>query len=198
LITFRAKVGSAPIAIVITDQDSTSSRLLPGSSYSCCIRNLHALVHKQCHPVHILWQLPGKNLDFVEARNCSKNIKQSIYSEYCQALAQAHANSSETLCMLTSCLLTSYTTSWHHHDGMESLKTEPWIVIRGFSTRRWYSTTSAVRSLVLVCFVAQYTSGFYKPDTLLWGQDVSCPHSGIRHHFDLQDWRPDCRSRPLV
>jgi hypothetical protein len=28
-------------------------RLLPGSSYSCCIRNLHALVHKQCHPVHI-------------------------------------------------------------------------------------------------------------------------------------------------
>jgi hypothetical protein len=39
--------------IVITNQDSTSSRLLPGSSYSCCIRNLHALVHKQCHPVHI-------------------------------------------------------------------------------------------------------------------------------------------------
>jgi hypothetical protein len=36
------------IAIVIT-----SSRLLPGSSYSCCIHNLHALVHKQCHPVHI-------------------------------------------------------------------------------------------------------------------------------------------------
>jgi hypothetical protein len=28
-----------------TNQDSTSSRLLPGSSYSCCIRNLHALVH---------------------------------------------------------------------------------------------------------------------------------------------------------
>jgi hypothetical protein len=28
-------------------------RLLPDSSYSCCIRNLHALVHKQCHPVHI-------------------------------------------------------------------------------------------------------------------------------------------------
>jgi hypothetical protein len=41
------------IVIVITNQDSTSSRLLPGSSYSCCIRNLHALVHKQCHPVHI-------------------------------------------------------------------------------------------------------------------------------------------------
>jgi hypothetical protein len=39
------------IVIVITNQDSTSSRLLPGSSYSCCIRNLHALVHKQCHPV---------------------------------------------------------------------------------------------------------------------------------------------------
>jgi hypothetical protein len=32
------------IVIVITNQDSTSSRLLPGSSYSCCIRNLHALV----------------------------------------------------------------------------------------------------------------------------------------------------------
>jgi hypothetical protein len=30
------------IVIVITNQDSTSSRLLPGSSYSCCIRNLHA------------------------------------------------------------------------------------------------------------------------------------------------------------
>jgi hypothetical protein len=41
------------IVLVITNQDSTSSRLLPGSSYSCCIRNLHALVHKQCHPVHI-------------------------------------------------------------------------------------------------------------------------------------------------
>jgi hypothetical protein len=39
--------------IVIKNQDSTSSRLLPGSSYSCCIRNLHALVHKQCHPVQI-------------------------------------------------------------------------------------------------------------------------------------------------
>jgi hypothetical protein len=32
------------IVIVSTNQDSTSSRLLPGSSYSCCIRNLHALV----------------------------------------------------------------------------------------------------------------------------------------------------------
>jgi hypothetical protein len=39
--------------IVITNQDFTTSRLLPGSSYSCCIHNLHALVHKQCHPVHI-------------------------------------------------------------------------------------------------------------------------------------------------
>jgi hypothetical protein len=44
---------SSVIVLVITNQDSTSSRLLPGSSYSCCIRNLHALVHKQCHPVHI-------------------------------------------------------------------------------------------------------------------------------------------------
>jgi hypothetical protein len=34
------------IVIVVANQDSTSSRLLPGSSYSCCIRNLHALVHK--------------------------------------------------------------------------------------------------------------------------------------------------------
>jgi hypothetical protein len=40
-------------ATTTTNQDSTSSRLLPGSSSSCCIRNLHALVHKQCHPVHI-------------------------------------------------------------------------------------------------------------------------------------------------
>jgi hypothetical protein len=38
------------VVIVITVQDSTSSRLLPGSSYSCSIRNLHALVSKQCHP----------------------------------------------------------------------------------------------------------------------------------------------------
>jgi hypothetical protein len=54
-------------AIVITIQDSTSSRLLPGSICSCCIRNLHALVHKYCHPVNIttakeimqgrIWQL---------------------------------------------------------------------------------------------------------------------------------------------
>jgi hypothetical protein len=29
-----------------TIQDPTSSRLLPSSSCSCCIRNLHALVHK--------------------------------------------------------------------------------------------------------------------------------------------------------
>jgi hypothetical protein len=43
----------ASIVSAITNQDSTSSRLLPGSSYSCCIRNLHAIVHKQCHPVHI-------------------------------------------------------------------------------------------------------------------------------------------------
>jgi hypothetical protein len=42
------------IVIVITNQDSTSSRLLPGSSYSCCIRNLNALVHKQCHAIHML------------------------------------------------------------------------------------------------------------------------------------------------
>jgi hypothetical protein len=42
------------VVIVITNQDSTSSRLLPGSSYSCCMCNLHALVHKQCHPVHIM------------------------------------------------------------------------------------------------------------------------------------------------
>jgi hypothetical protein len=50
--------------IAIANQDSTSSRLLPGSSYSCCIRNLQALVHKQpvtgpgsdqhCMPVALL------------------------------------------------------------------------------------------------------------------------------------------------
>jgi hypothetical protein len=49
----RARLWHCVIVIVVTNQDSTSSRLLPGSSYSCCIRNLHALVHKQCHPVHI-------------------------------------------------------------------------------------------------------------------------------------------------
>jgi hypothetical protein len=37
------------------NQDSTSSRLLPGSSYSCCIRNLHALVHRQCTNVLAHW-----------------------------------------------------------------------------------------------------------------------------------------------
>jgi hypothetical protein len=41
------------VVVVVTNQDSTSSRLLPGSSYNCCIHNLHAFVHKQCHPVHI-------------------------------------------------------------------------------------------------------------------------------------------------
>jgi hypothetical protein len=41
------------IAIVITIQDSNSSRLLPGSSYSCRIRNHNARVQKQFHPVNI-------------------------------------------------------------------------------------------------------------------------------------------------
>jgi hypothetical protein len=45
------------IVIVITNQDSTSSRLLPGSSYSCCIRN-HMLAIMQAdlfraHPYDI-------------------------------------------------------------------------------------------------------------------------------------------------
>jgi hypothetical protein len=34
-------------------RDSTSSRLLPGSSYSCCTRKLHALVHKYCYLANI-------------------------------------------------------------------------------------------------------------------------------------------------
>jgi hypothetical protein len=38
------------IVIVLTNQDSTSSRLLPGSSYSCCIRNLHACTCAQTVP----------------------------------------------------------------------------------------------------------------------------------------------------
>jgi hypothetical protein len=33
------------VVIFIAFQDSNSSRLLPGSSYSCCIRNLRAHVH---------------------------------------------------------------------------------------------------------------------------------------------------------
>jgi hypothetical protein len=46
------------IVIVITNQDSTSSRLLPGSSYSCCIRN-HMLAIMQAdlctaHPYNII------------------------------------------------------------------------------------------------------------------------------------------------
>jgi hypothetical protein len=66
--TSRKGTSSTPAAkrpamvIVITNQDSTSSRLLPGSSYSCCIRNLHALVHKQCHPVHITTMHPRQQL----------------------------------------------------------------------------------------------------------------------------------------
>jgi hypothetical protein len=38
---------------VLTIQESASSRLLPGSSCSCCIRNLHALMYKWCHPVNV-------------------------------------------------------------------------------------------------------------------------------------------------
>jgi hypothetical protein len=34
------------VFVFVAFQDSTSSRLLPGSSYNCCIRNLHAFVHK--------------------------------------------------------------------------------------------------------------------------------------------------------
>jgi hypothetical protein len=34
------------IVIVNANQDSTSSRLLPGSSYSCCIRNLYRALSK--------------------------------------------------------------------------------------------------------------------------------------------------------
>jgi hypothetical protein len=47
------------IVIVITNQDSTSSRLLPGSSYSCCIRNLHAL------PLHDNEGWPHQAVDHV-------------------------------------------------------------------------------------------------------------------------------------
>jgi hypothetical protein len=50
-LCFQSFVGyrDRGINIVVLNQDSTSSRLFPGSSYSCCIRNFHALVHKQCH-----------------------------------------------------------------------------------------------------------------------------------------------------
>jgi hypothetical protein len=34
------------VVVVTSIQDSTSSGLVPGSSYSCCIRDLRALVHK--------------------------------------------------------------------------------------------------------------------------------------------------------
>jgi hypothetical protein len=46
LVTIAAAAFPTVTVVVIAFQDSTSSRLLPGSSYSCCIRNLHALVHK--------------------------------------------------------------------------------------------------------------------------------------------------------
>jgi hypothetical protein len=39
-------------AIFVTFRDSNSCRLLPGSSYSHCICNLHAIMHEQCHPVN--------------------------------------------------------------------------------------------------------------------------------------------------
>jgi hypothetical protein len=41
------------LLLLIKIQDRNSSRLPPGSSCSCCICNLHALVYKQCHPVNI-------------------------------------------------------------------------------------------------------------------------------------------------
>jgi hypothetical protein len=44
----------AVIVIAIKNQDLTLSSLLPGSSYSCCIRNLYALVLKQCHPTTVM------------------------------------------------------------------------------------------------------------------------------------------------
>jgi hypothetical protein len=67
------------IVIVITNQDSTSSRLLPGSSYSCCIRNLHALVHKQCHPVHITTVCNVVVVGLGENMGCSLNHVKNLF-----------------------------------------------------------------------------------------------------------------------
>jgi hypothetical protein len=41
------------VVVVIDIAVQDSFRLLPGSSYSCCIRNLHALGDKKHHPVNI-------------------------------------------------------------------------------------------------------------------------------------------------
>jgi hypothetical protein len=44
LITLQAS-GLAVVALLFQFKTPSSSRLLSGSSYSCCIPNLHALVH---------------------------------------------------------------------------------------------------------------------------------------------------------
>jgi hypothetical protein len=92
------------IVIVITNQDSTSSRLLPGSSCSCCIRSLHALVHKQCHPVHITtaheilqrrkWQLCKSTLPPNHSGSWTRKEKMGfvihgkvVHSQSCASLA---------------------------------------------------------------------------------------------------------------
>jgi hypothetical protein len=92
------------IVIVITNHDSTSSRLLPGSSYSCCIRNLHALVYKQCHPGHITtaheilqrrkWQLRKSTLPPNHSGSWTRKEKMGfvihrkvVHSQSCTSLA---------------------------------------------------------------------------------------------------------------
>jgi hypothetical protein len=90
------------IVIVIANQDSTSSRLLPGSSYSCCIRNLHALVYK--HPIHITtaheilqrrkWQLCKSTLPPNHSGSWTRKEKMGfvihrkvVHSQSCTSLA---------------------------------------------------------------------------------------------------------------
>jgi hypothetical protein len=90
--------------VIITNQDSTSSRLLPGSSNSCCICNLHALVHKQCHPVHITtahdilqrrkWQLCKSTLPPNHSGSWTRKEKMGfvihrkvVHSQSCTSLA---------------------------------------------------------------------------------------------------------------
>jgi hypothetical protein len=73
------------VVIIFTIQNSTSSRLLHGSSYSCCIRNLHALVHQSCHPVKITttheilqrrkWQLCKSTIPPNHSRQWARQVR---------------------------------------------------------------------------------------------------------------------------
>jgi hypothetical protein len=89
-----------------TTRDTTSSTLLPDSSYSCCIHNLHALVHKRCQPVNDImmtthkilqrckWQLCKSALSPNHSGRCARKgfmdfviYRKIVHSQSCTSLA---------------------------------------------------------------------------------------------------------------